>query len=172
MSIVNDTQITNDVVRDDRIWQARIDQALSTGLSNEAARQSHDDADRVHREETFEAFREQCATDIRPILDFSVDMLREWGLTAKVTETLRDQPIRMARTFDVALEIEKFGGRGPGRLTISGTEAHEMARVKLLIGPSHIGGEGTEHVGSVSPWNLSEDVVGGLVAMLIEQLFR
>lgn len=172
MSIVNDTQITSGLARDERLWQTRIDQALSTGLSNEATRQAHDDADRVHREEAFETFREQCASDIRPILDFSVDMLREWGLKAKVTETLRDQPIRMARTFDLALEIDKFGGRGPGRLTISGTEAHDMARVKLMIGPSHIGGEGTEHVGSVSPWNLSEDLVGGLVAMLIEQLFR
>ena len=42
------------------------------------------------------------------MLECSVEMLAEWGLSARVTETLRDEPARVPRSFDLTLWIDRF----------------------------------------------------------------
>jgi hypothetical protein len=71
----------------------------------------------------------------------------------------------------LALRIDRFGERGPGKLTITASEAHEAVRVKITVGPSRLCGEVHEHVGSTRASDLSDVMVGGLVATLVEQIF-
>jgi len=155
----------------DDLWQSRLGVAVSSGLTGDASRHAREDARRARRAAAFDAYRRQCAAELRPVLEHSAHMLREWGLDARVSETMRDVPARMPRGFDLALRIGKFGDRGPGKLTISATEASELVRVTLKLGPACIGDEADEHVGTTTTRDLSGDLVGGLVATLVEHLF-
>jgi len=155
----------------DQLWHARIDLVVSSGLSGDAARKSRQDALQSQSEESFEAVRRLCQDELRPVLDCSVEMLAEWGLTARVTETIRDQPARVPRSFDLALWIDRFGDRGPGKLTITATEGCDFVRVKVTVGPSRLSGDVSEHVGTTIAGDLSDALVGGLVATLVEQVF-
>ncbi len=155
----------------DQMWRARIDLVVSSGLSGDAARMSHEDASRAHCEASFDAVRELCQIELRPVLECSVEMLGQWGLSARVTETLRDEPARVPRSFDLSLWIDRFGDRGPGKLTITATEGCDFVRVKMAVGPSKMAGEVSEHVGTTTTSDLSDALVGGLVANLVEQIF-
>jgi hypothetical protein len=155
----------------DQMWRARIDLVVSSGLSGDAARKSHEDAFRASSEASFDAVRALCHDELRPVLDCSVEMLAEWGLSARVTETLRDEPARVPRSFDLTLWIDRFGDRGPGKLTITATEGCDFVRVKMAVGPSSMGGDVSEHVGTTIAGDLSDALVGGLVANLVEQIF-
>jgi len=155
----------------DQLWQARIDLVVSSGLSGDAARKSRDDAERAQSEASFDAVRELCQDELRPVLEQSVEMLSEWGLTARVTETLRDEPARMPANFDLALWVDRFGDRGPGKLTITATQGCDFVRIKMSVGPTRLGGDVSEHVGTTIAGDLSDALVGGLVATLVEQIF-
>jgi hypothetical protein len=155
----------------DQLWQARIDLVVSSGLSGDAARQARQDAQRAQSGASFDAVRQMCQEDLRPVLECSAEMLQEWGLEARVTETLRDEPVRVPRSFDLALWIARFGDRGPGKLTLTATEGCDFVRIKVAVGPSRRNGEVSEHVGTTIASDLCEALVGGLVANLVEQLF-
>ncbi len=155
----------------DQLWQARIDLVVSSGLSGDAARKSRQDGDRARAEDSFEALCLLCQEELRPVLECSTEMLGEWGLTARVTEVLRDEPARVPRSFDLTLWIDRFGDRGPGRLTITATEGCDFVRIKLAVGPSKLFGDVSEHVGTTIAGDLSDALVGGLVATLVEQIF-
>lgn len=155
----------------DQLWQARIDLVVSSGLSGDAARKSHEDAQRTQSQVSFDSVRELCHDELRPVLECSAEMLGEWGISARVTETLKDEPARVPRSFDLALWIDRFGDRGPGKLTITATEGCDFVRVKMAVGPSRMGGDMTEHVGTTIAGDLSDAMVGGLVANLVEQIF-
>jgi hypothetical protein len=155
----------------DQLWQARIDLVVSSGLSGDAARKSQQDAQRAQSEASFDAVREMCQEQLRPVLECSAEMLGEWGLSARVTETLRDEPARVPRSFDLVLWIDRFGDRGPGKLTITATEGCDFVRVKLAVGPSKWCDDVAEHVGTTIAGDLSDALVGGLVATLVEQIF-
>jgi hypothetical protein len=156
----------------DQLWQARIDLTVSSGLSGDAARQARQDAVRAQSEASFDAVRELCQGELRPVLESGAEMLHEWGLEARVTETLRDAPARVPRSFALALWIDRFGDRGPGKLTITATEGCDFVRIKLAVGPSRQSGEVNEHVGTTVAGDLSDALVGGLMATLIEQIFN
>ena len=152
-------------------WSRRLEDALSAGLSNDVAVRARQDADRVRRRAAFDSWRAQCAVELVPVLERSAQMLREWGLAASVSEAVTDQPPRLPRRSDVVLRIARFGDRGPGKLTISATEASEVVRITLKMGPLCIGGEADERVGMTTTRDLSGELVGGLIATLVEQLF-
>jgi hypothetical protein len=152
-------------------WQARLDGLVSSALSDDAARQARLNAAQAQTRAAFESFRTQCRDELRPVLETSTAMLGEWGLGARVTETLHDKPTRVPRRYDLALRIDRFGERGPGKLTITASEAHEAVRVKITVGPSRICGEVHEHVGSTRASDLSDAMMGGLVATLVERIF-
>ena len=156
---------------DDSPWQSRLDGLVSTGLSDDAARRARINAAQAQARAAFEAFRAQCHDQLRPVLDTSTAMLGEWGLDAQVTETLHDQPPRVPRSYDLALRIDRFGARGPGKLTITASEANEAVRVKIAVGPSRMCGDEREHVGTTRASDLSDAMVGGLVATLVERIF-
>ena len=78
----------------------------------------------------------------------------------------------MPRTFDLALWIDRIGDRGPGRLTITATEGRHFVRIKMSVGPLRLGGDVSEHVGTTIAGDLSDAMVGGLVATLVEQIFN
>jgi hypothetical protein len=155
----------------DQMWQTRIDLVVSSGLSGDAARKAHADAQRDHDEAAFEALCELCRDELRPVLECSAEMLGEWGLTARVAETLRDEPARVPRSFELSLGIDRFDDRGPGKLTITATEGYDFVRVKLAVGPTKMGGDVSEHVGTTIARDLSDALAGGLVATLVEQIF-
>jgi hypothetical protein len=156
----------------DQLWQARIDLVVSSGLSGDAARRSHQDAKRAQSRASFDALLQRCEDELKPVLECSADMLHQRGLEARVTETLRDEPARVPRSFDLALGIDRFGDRGPAKLTITATEGTDFVRTKVVVGPSRIGGEATEHVGTTTAGDLCDALVGGLVATLVEQMFN
>ena len=153
------------------LWPTRIDRVMCAGLSADAARKARVDVQRSQELAAFDAFRAQCTCQLRPVLDSGAEMLRAWGLSAHVTQTVTDQPMRLPRTLDLSLMIDRVGGEGPGKLTISATEACDVVRVKLKIGPRD-SGDVDEHVGTTTAENLSDELVGGLVATLVEKLFR
>jgi hypothetical protein len=155
----------------DQLWQARIDLVVSSGLSGDAARKSRQDGDRERAEASFEALCQLCQDELRPVLECGTELLGEWGLAARVTETLRDEPTRVPRSFDLTLWIDRSGDRGPGKLTITATEGCDFVRIKMSVGPSRMCGELSEHVGTTIASDLSDALVGGLVATLVEQLF-
>jgi hypothetical protein len=155
----------------DQLWQARIDLVVSSGLSGDTARQTQEDAQREQDRASFDAVCQMCQDELRPVLECSAEMLAEWGLSARVTETLKDEPVRVPRSFDLALWIERFGERGPGKLTITATEGCDFVRVKVAVGPSKWDGAVNEHVGTTIASDLSDALVGGLVATLVEQIF-
>ncbi len=155
----------------DQLWQARIDLVVSSGLSGDAARQASQDAERARSEASFDAVRQLCEEELRPVLETSAEMLQEWGLEAQVTETLRDEPARVPRSFDLTLWIARFGDRGPGKLTLTATEGCDFVRIKLAVGPTKRSGEVSEHVGTTIAGDLCDALVGGLVANLVEQIF-
>ena len=152
------------------LWRTKIDLVVSAGLSGDAARRDDRDSARARSEVTFDAFREHCAEELRPVLESSAEMLGRWGLQAHVNERLRDVPSRLPRSFDLSLSIERFEGRGPGRLTITATEACDFVRVKLKVGPTRAR-EVDEHVGTTVTRDLSDALTGGLVATLVERIF-
>ncbi len=152
-------------------WQSRLDGVVSTGLSDDAARRARINAAHAQARAAFDAFRALCHDELRPVLDTSTAMLGEWGLDARVTEILNDKPSRVPRSYDLALRIDRFGERGPGKLTITASEAHEAVRVKISVGPSRICGEVQEHVGTTRAGDLSDAMMGGLVATLVERIF-
>jgi hypothetical protein len=156
----------------DQLWQARIGLVVSSGLSGDVDRDTRRDVARAQSKASFEALLRQCRDELRPVLERSAEMLHEWGLEARVTETLRDEPARVPRSFDLALSIDRFGDRGPGRLTITATEGSDFVRVKLMVGPTTRGSEATEHVGTTTERDLCDALVGGLVATLVEQIFN
>jgi hypothetical protein len=156
----------------DQLWQARIDLVVSSGLSGDAARKSRQDANRAQCKASFDALLEKCRDELRPVLECSAEMLHEWGLEARVTETLHDEPARVPRSFDLTLRIDQFDARGPGKLTITATEECDFVRIKLTVGPSKMGCEVTEHVGTTITGDLCDALVGGLVATLVEQIFN
>jgi len=155
----------------DQLWQARIDLVVSSGLSGDADRKARREAERADSEASFDAVRQMCQDDLRPVLECSAEMLQEWGLEARVTETLRDTPARVPRSFDLALWIARFGHRGPGKLTLTATEGCDFVRIKVAVGPCKRSGEVSEHVGTTIASDLCDALVGGLVANLVEQLF-
>jgi hypothetical protein len=155
----------------DQLWQARIDLVVSSGLSGDAARKSRQDAERAQSRAAFDAVRQFCSDELRPVLECSAEMLQQWGIEARVTEMLRDTPARVPRNFDLALWIDRFGDRGPAKLTITATEGCDFVRLKLAVGPSKYAGEVSEHVGTTIATDLSDALVGGLVATLVEQIF-
>jgi len=153
------------------LWKSRIELVVTAGLSGEAARLAHAQAERDRSEQSFHDFRAQCAAELRPVLESSASMLEQWGLRAQVSESLRDRPTRLPRSFDLSLCIDRFGKCGPGRLTITGTEACDFVRVKLKIGPTYTG-DVDEHIGTTVVRDLSDALVGGLVATLVERFFE
>jgi hypothetical protein len=155
---------------DGAMWKSRIDLVLSASLSGDADQSAGDEAFRHRSRQDFDAFRSQCAGELRPVLESSAAMLQEWGLGARVTETLKDQPSRLPRTFELALWVDRFAQRGPGRLTITSTEACDFVRVKIQVGPTWTG-DVDEHVGTTVARDLSDALVGGLVATLVERIF-
>ena len=155
----------------DQLWQARIDLVVSSGLSGDADRKARQEADRAESEASFEAVCRLCRDELRPVLECSAEMLQEWGLEARVTETLRNAPARVPRGFDLALWIDRFGDRGPGKLTLTATEGCDFVRIKVAVGPCKRSGEVSEHVGTTIASDLCDALVGGLVANLVEQLF-
>ena len=156
----------------DHLWQARIGLVVSSGLSGDADRKARRDVARAQSQASFEALRRQCQDELGPVLECSAEMLHEWGLEARVTETLRDEPARVPRSFDLALWIARFGDRGPAKLTITATEGCDFVRTKLVVGPTTWGSEATEHVGTTTARDLCDALVGGLVATLVEQIFN
>ena len=157
--------------RPETLWQTRIDQAVSSGLSSDAARKARLTSEHARAQAAFEAFRLHCDTQLKPVLETTTAMLQEWGLEARVTETLHDHPVRLPRSFDLVLRIDPCGDRGPGKLTISASEAYDVVRVKITVGPSRLCGEVHEHVGTTTAGELSEAMVGGLAATLVEKVF-
>ncbi|MGA2520830.1 MAG: hypothetical protein ABSG81_08460 [Acidimicrobiales bacterium] len=155
----------------EQLWKSRIELVVSAGVSGDAAHQATARARRERSEETFDAFCAQCAVELRPVLDSSAALLRQWGLSTRVTETLRDRPSRLPRIFDLSLWIDRFAERGPGRLTITATEPCDFVRVKLKVGPTWTG-DVHEHVGTTVARDLSDALVGGLVATLVERIFE
>jgi len=155
----------------DELWQARIDLVVSSGFSSDAAHKARQHALWSQSQASFDALCTKCRDELRPVLEISAEMLHQWGLEAHVTETLRDEPARLPRSFDLSLWIDRFGDRGPGKLTITATEACDFVRVKLSVGPSKKGGEASEHLGTTVANDLSDALVGGLVATLVEQIF-
>jgi hypothetical protein len=166
------SEVLVDAGTGDQLWQARIDLIVSSGLSGDAARKSREDAERTRHEAMFEELCDLCRDELRTVLDRSVETLSEWGLSARVTETLRDEPVRVPRSFDLTLWIDRFGDRGPGKLTITATERCDFVRIKLSVGPSRLFGDVSEHVGTTIASDLSDQMVGGLVATLVEQIFN
>jgi hypothetical protein len=166
------SEVLANVGAGDQLWQARIDLIVSSGLSGDAARKSREDAERARYGAMFEELCDLFRDELRPVLDRSVEMLSEWGLCARVTETMRDEPVRVPRGFDVALGIDRFGDRGPGKLTITATERCDFVRIKMSVGPSRLGGDVSEHVGTTIAGDVSDMMVGGLVATLVEQIFN
>ena len=162
---------TQDSTSADDPWQSRLDGLVATGLSDDAARRARINAAQAQARAAFDAFRAQCRDELRPVLDTSTAMLGEWGLDARVTETLNAKPSRVPRSYDLALRIDRFGERGPGKLTITASEAHQALRVRISVGPSRICGEVREHVGTTRADDLSDAMVGGLVATLVERIF-
>jgi hypothetical protein len=156
----------------DELWQARIDLVVSSGLSGDAARQAGEDAGRQRARAAFDALCRRCRHELRPVLECSAEMLQEWGIEANVTETLRDEPARLPRSFDLALRIDAVGHRGPGKLVITTTEGCDFVRVKVAVGPSKAGADVNEHVGTTIAGDLSDALVGGLVATLVEKIFN
>jgi hypothetical protein len=154
----------------DELWQSRIDLVVSSGLSSDAARKAHEHTLWSRSQASFDALYTRCQDELRPVLECSAEMLHEWGLEARVIETLRDEPARVPRSFDLILWIDPFGDRGPGKLTITATEACDFVRIKLTVGPSKDGAV-SEHVGTTIASDLSDALVGGLVATLVEQIF-
>jgi len=155
----------------DELWQARIELVVSSALTGDAARRSRQDDVRAQSRASFEAVRRVCQDELRPVLECGVALLGEWGLEARVTETLRDTPARVPRSFNLALSVDRFEDRGPGRLTITATEGCQFVRLKLAVGPGRFDGEVNEHVGTTIASDLSDALVGGLVATLVEQIF-
>jgi hypothetical protein len=166
------SEVLANVGTGDQLWQARIDLIVSSGLSGDAARKSREDADRARAEAMFEELCDLFRDELKTVLDRSVEVLSEWGLTARVTETLRDEPVRVPRSFDLTLWVDRFGDRGPGKLTLTATERCDFVRIKMSVGPTRLGGDVSEHVGTTIASDLSDQMVGGLVATLVEQIFN
>jgi hypothetical protein len=156
---------------DDSRWQSRLDGLVSSGLSDDASRRARINAAQAQSRAAFDDFQTLCRDELRPVLDTSRAMLSEWGIDARVSETLHDKPTRLPRSYDLALRIDQFGDRGPGKLTITASEAHQAVRVKISVGPSRLCGEVREHVGTTRSADLSDAMVGGLVATLVERIF-
>jgi hypothetical protein len=154
----------------EEMWKARIELVVSAGLSGDAARGAQRHDERARSQAAFEAFREQCSDRLRPVLESSAEMLTQQGMPARVTETVHDRPARLPRSVDLCLWVDRFGDRGPGKLTITATEACDFVRVKVKVGPTWTG-EVDEHVGTTVARDLSEALVGGLVATLVERIF-
>jgi len=152
-------------------WKARIDHVVTAALSGDADRTAGRHERRQQAAAAFDALLARFRAELRPVLESSTDMLGKWGLTSAVSETLRDQPARVPRSFDLVLSIDRFGTRGPGRLTLTATEACEFVRVKLVVGPGGVDSGTVEDVGTPRARDLSGALVGGLVATMVEKLF-
>ncbi|HXX90609.1 MAG TPA: hypothetical protein VEI83_10350 [Acidimicrobiales bacterium] len=153
-------------------WRTRVDWALSSGLAAVAAQESSMAARRALEARQFDELRHAIAGTVMPVLEACARAMRGWGLTVNVGQVLRDTPVRMPRGYDLVLTMERFDGRGPGRLTITAIEGREVLRVVMRVGPGHMGGDASEHDAVVHVHDLTEDMVGGLVATMVECVLR
>jgi len=153
-------------------WEDRVDWALSSAMAAMATRRAEDAARRALEAGAFDELCRRIARSVQPVLEACTDKLRAWGIDADVHQAMRDAPDRLPRAFDVALTLEKVDGRGPGSLTITAVEGRQVLRVVLRVGPAHIGGDYVEHERLVHARDLTEDATGGLVAALVEHVFR
>ncbi len=153
-------------------WPERVDQALARGLTTGLARHAGEAARRAQEAEAFEALRARFVVAVKPVLERGAATMRSWGLDSSVGQALRDTPPQVRRCFDLVLHMKKYEDKGPGTLTITAVEGRDMLRVVLRIGPGSIGGRVREHDGLVHIDDLTEDMVGGLIATMVEQLFR
>jgi hypothetical protein len=108
---------------------------------------------------------------LKPALERCAATMRACGLDASVSETRGDPPPPMGRRDGLVLRLQKSEGKGPGLLTITAVEGRDLLRVVMRIGPSAIGGGWRQHDGLVPVDSVTDDVVGGLVATLVEQVF-
>ena len=153
-------------------WEDRVDWALSSAMAAVAAREAEGAARRALAASAFDELCRHVVGSVQPVLEACADKLRAWGVDANVHQARRDTPVRMPRAFDVVLTIDKVDRCGPGSLTVTAVEGREVLRVVLCVGPACIGGEYEEHQGVVHAYDLTDDAVGGLVATLVEHVFR
>jgi len=153
-------------------WPELVDRAVSHGVATGVAEEATEVVVGAQAAEAFEALRLRVAAVVKPVLDRCAETMKVWGLETSVSAGMRDTPPRMHRCYDLALHLQKYEGKGPGRLTITAIEGRDLLHIVLRIGPAAIGGRVSEHDGLVQVGDLTEDMIGGLVATMVEELFR
>jgi hypothetical protein len=97
--------------------------------------------------------------------------MRAEGLEVAVYIGPRGRAVRVGRRFDAELVMERSPAHGPGRLTFSAIEGRDVVRVELHVGPCEPGGRERHHDAVVSRTELTDEMVSGLVAALVELVF-
>jgi hypothetical protein len=152
-------------------WEDRVDGALSGAMAGAAAREDEASARKALDAARFDELCKHIVHSVLPVLEACAGKLRASGMHAHVHQLLRNSEDRLPRALDVGLQTDKVDGRGPGALMITAVEGKDVLRVVTTIGPGHIGADYDELRGMVPADELSDEVVGGLVADLVERLF-
>jgi hypothetical protein len=116
----------------------------------------------------YEAMRLTLVGSVAPALEACAQSMRASGLAVAVHHGQRERPGRIGRCFEAELVMEPYRGHGPARLTLSAIEGHDVMGVALCVGP---GGGERRHDGVVSAADLTDEMVSGLVAALVDRVF-
>jgi hypothetical protein len=152
-------------------WEDRVEWALSGAVAASTAREEEAAARRTLEASAFDELCKHMVSSVLPILEACADKLRARGINAAAHQLLRNTDDVLPRALDVGLQTAKFDGRGPGALVITAVEGREILRVVTQIGPGHFGGDYDEDRRVIDAFDLTDEVVGDLVAGLVERLY-
>jgi hypothetical protein len=152
-------------------WEDRVNGAISGALAGTLAPGDEAAARRALAAERFDELCRHIVNSVLPVLEACAGKLRASGVNAHVHQLLRNAEDRLPRALDIGLRTDKIDRRGPGSLVITAVEGRDVLRVVTNIGPGSIGGEYDERRGTLPADQLNDEVVGGLVADLVERLF-
>jgi len=152
-------------------WEDRVEWALSSAISAGLVRQEEAAARRAVDAAAFDDLCRHMVASVLPTLESCAAKLRARGVNAAAHHLLRNTDDVLPRAFDVGLQTEKVDRRGPGALVITAVEGREILRVVTQVGPGHFGGDYDEDRRVIDAFDLSDEVVGDLVAAFVERLF-
>ncbi|HUO49093.1 MAG TPA: hypothetical protein VMU09_09690 [Acidimicrobiales bacterium] len=147
----------------------RITATVLEALAAAAAREACEAVSALRAAEAFDRRRCRCAQLVSSVLDRAGELLGRFGVTTRTTTALRDGIARLPRAFDVAFHID--GEDRDASLVLTVVEGYDTVKAVRCITSRRLGTDPVKRSGTLGADELTDDAMGELVAMLVDEFF-